>query len=135
MVCSSDTGKIDQGEIQKAIDGMVFLLGLNSELQLSDFLHVTPTAITNWKKRSKIPDKYRKIIDEVVKERIEAASSIDGIKVSVQEVMDALGMKKESLWIYQYKKKNPRLYGIIEDGIRIEKIKATAIAMKMSIAK
>lgn len=110
---------------------MVFLLGLNSELQLGDFIGVTPAAISQWKKRGKIPSKYQKLTDEAVVRRVEAIDSIKGVSVSVQEVMDALGMKKDSTWIYQYKKKNPRLYELIEDGIRLEKIKAVNVAIKM----
>jgi hypothetical protein len=121
-----------KNEIQTIIDNMVFLLGLNSEIQLGDFIGVTPAAISQWKKRGKIPSKYQKLTDEAVARRVEAIDSIKGVSVSVQEVMDALGMKKDSTWIYQYKKKNPRLYELIEDGIRLEKIKAVNVAIKMA---
>lgn len=121
-----------QSETQSIINNMVFLLGLNSELQLGDFFAVSPTTISQWKKRDRVPHKYKKIVDDVVARRIEAAESIKGVNVSVQEVMDALGMKKDSTWIYQYKKKNPRLYALIEDGIRIEKLRTVKVSMDMS---
>lgn len=119
-------------DIQAIIANMVFLLGLNSELQLADFLGVEPSAISKWKKRGSIPLKHLNLIDETLIHRANSIDAIKTINVSVQEVMDALGMKRDSRWIYQYKKKNQRLYELIEDGIRIEKIKAIQLAISMA---
>lgn len=123
--------EVTNNDTQAVISKMIFLLGLNSELQLADFLSVERSAISKWKKRGKIPSKHLQLVDEIVTKRADAIDSIFGVSVSVQEVMDALGMEKDSTWIYKYKQKNPRLYELIEDGIRIEKIRATKLAVKM----
>lgn len=123
---------ISEKDMQKIIDDTIFLLGLNSEIQLSNFFEISPSAISQWKKRGKIPDKYKKIVNETIKAREEALPHIYNVHVSVQEVMDALEMKKDSTWIYQYKKNNPRLYSLIEDGLKMEKIRAAALVKKIA---
>lgn len=114
-----------QENIADELKNMAALLGLSSELQLSDFFNISPTTISKWKIRGKIPKKYREMIDETIDQRIDAIHVIDEVHVSVQEVMEAMGIKQGSRWIYTYKKKNPKLYQIIEDGIRVNKLKAT----------
>lgn len=123
---------ISEKDMQKIIDDIVFLLGLNSEIQLANFFEISPSAISQWKKRGKIPDKYKKIVNETIKAREEALSHIYNVRISVQEVMDALEMKKDSTWIYQYKKNNPRLYSLIEDGLKMEKIRAAVLVKKIA---
>lgn len=114
-------------EIDNDIKNMMSVLGLSSELQLAQFLKISSTTITKWKKRGNIPEKYKTIVKDTITLRADASSIIDEVHVSVQEVMEVLGSKKESRWIYTYKKKNPHLYQIIEDGIKVEKARAAKL--------
>jgi hypothetical protein len=107
--------------VQVIIDDMMFLLGLSSETQLCGFFNVTQGTISKWKKRGAVPSKYKRIVDDTVLQRAKGAVAVSTITVSIQEVAEALGLKKESKWIYSYKKKNPALYAIIEDGVRMKK--------------
>lgn len=115
--------------IQSEINEMVFLLGLSSETQLCAVLNITQGAISKWKVRGAVPTKYKKMVDAMVEERIIAAESISKINITPEEVADALKIDKEN-WIYQYKKKNPHLYALIENGLRIEKITSIAYSIK-----
>lgn len=119
--------------IQKEIKEMVFLLGLNSETQLCEVLDITQGAISKWKKRG-IPAKYKNIVASLVDIRIKAAEALSTINVTPEEVAEALEIDKEN-WIYQYKKKNPHLYRLIEDGIRIQKMTTIAMSLKMGKKK
>ncbi|MDD4969825.1 MAG: helix-turn-helix domain-containing protein [Paludibacter sp.] len=109
---------------------MVFDLGLSSETQLCDVLEISQGAISQWKKRGSIPGKYKKIIDSIVENRQKAAEIITSVKVSTSEVGNAMGMKGENS-IYKFRSRNPYLYKLIEDGLRLEKVSGISYAKKM----
>lgn len=116
--------------VQKIIDEMVFRLGLTSENQLCEFLEITQGAISKWKARGSVPMKYQKQVDEVVAARKEAAEVVSKVSVSTSEVSQALGMTGEKS-IYKFRSKNPYLYALIENGIKLEKISGINRAIKM----
>lgn len=121
--------------VQEEISQMVFFLGLNSETQLCDVLKITQGAISKWKNRNSIPSKYQAAVVRLLTERIAAVKALVDINVTPEEVACALGMKKGSTRIYQYKKEKPYLYGLIEDGIRIEKVRAAELLTHCSYRK
>lgn len=116
--------------IQDVIDDMVFRLGLSSENQLCDFLEIAQGSISKWKVRGSVPTKHQKRVDEVVSARTDAAEIISKVNVSTSEVAQALGMTGEKS-IYKFRSKNPYLYTLIENGIKLEKVSGIDRAIKM----
>jgi hypothetical protein len=106
--------------VQAIINKMVSSLRLGSENQLCEILNITPSTMSKWKARDSIPEKHLKTVEGIVKAREVAAGLILEITISSAEVAEALGVRKED-WIYKYKKKNPYLYELIENGLKVEK--------------
>lgn len=106
--------------VQGVINDMVYRLGLTSEKQLCDFLGISQSSASKWKTRGSMPSKYTEQVKRVVEDRRKSVEIISKITVSTAEVAQALGMTGEKS-IYKYKSRNPHVYKIIEDGIRMEK--------------
>lgn len=106
--------------IESALERMCQLLGCQNKNQLALMLDVNPSTPSKWIGKGEIPTRYIKSSVMLYRDLKESKKTLEKIIVKDSELAEYLSMSPANITIM--KKKNPSRYGLLINGMKLQKI-------------